>query len=217
MGSSSRALRLQVKRTFDVALAGVLLVGFSPVLLIVAVAIRVTMGRPVLFRQVRPGRDKRPFTILKFRTMVDAPAGGDVPRDAVRLTSLGRVLRTASLDELPQLVNILKGEMSFVGPRPLLMRYLPYFAPSEALRFEMWPGVTGWAQVQGRNALSWDERLGMDAWYVEHWSLRLDIEILVRTVGTVVSRRGLAVDTGASMRDLDDERRESFPGRESGV
>ena len=182
-----------LKRAVDVLGAAALLVVLSPVLATVAVAIRVRMGSPVLHRQVRPGRDGKPFTIVKFRTMTDAhdPDGALLP-DSQRLTRLGRWLRRTSLDELPELVNVLAGEMSLVGPRPLLLEYLPLYSLEQARRHEVRPGITGWSQVNGRNALTWDEKLTLDVWYVDHRSLRLDAEILARTVRQVVSGRGVS-------------------------
>lgn len=173
----------------------------------VAVAIRLSMGRPVLFRQIRPGLGERPFTLLKFRTMIDAldTDGRPLP-DTARLTGLGRFLRRSSLDELPQLWNVLRGEMSLIGPRPLLPRYLPWFTQEERLRFTVRPGITGWAQVNGRNTSSWDERLAMDVWYVRHQSLSLDARILARTLANSIRGTGVATDPSDVMLDLDVER-----------
>ncbi len=173
----------------------------------VAVAIRLSMGRPVLFRQIRPGLGERPFTLLKFRTMIDAlDADGRPLPDTARLTRLGRFLRRSSLDELPQLWNVLRGEMSLIGPRPLLPRYLPWFTQEERLRFTVRPGITGWAQVNGRNTSSWDERLAMDVWYVRHQSLSLDARILARTLANSIRGTGVATDPSDVMLDLDVER-----------
>jgi lipopolysaccharide/colanic/teichoic acid biosynthesis glycosyltransferase len=181
------------KRLLDVVVAGLGLVVLAPLLGVIAVAIRVTMGAPVLFRQMRPGRDGVPFEVLKFRTMRDAvgPDGAPLP-DAERLTRLGRFLRRTSLDELPELVNVWRGDMSLVGPRPLLMEYLALYSPEQARRHEVRPGITGWAQVHGRNDQTWEERFALDVWYVDHASLRLDLEILRRTVGAVLSGRGIS-------------------------
>lgn len=198
-------LRRAVKRAADVALSGAALVVLAPVLAGVAAAVRRQMGSPVLFRHVRPGRRERPFTLYKFRTM-RAPAYPGEP-DADRLTPLGRRLRRTSLDELPELVNVLRGDMSLVGPRPLLTRYLPYYTDAERVRHSVRPGLTGWAQVHGRNAVSWDERLALDAWYVRHWSLRLDARILLRTVRLVWRGEGVVEAPATAMRDLDEERR----------
>ena len=190
------------KRAVDIAVAGPLLVVTAPVQAAVAVAVVTRLGRPVLFRQRRPGRGGKPFTILKFRTMrpVDAAAGR--VDDASRLTSLGRFLRATSLDELPTLVNVLRGDMSLVGPRPLLMAYLPRYSPTQARRHEVRPGLTGLAQVSGRNAVGWDERLALDVAYVDTRSLRLDLLILARTVGAVVRRVGIAAEGEATMSEF---------------
>lgn len=188
------------KRTFDVAVAGVGLVVLSPLLLLVAVAVRVTMGAPVLFRQTRPGRRGRPFEVLKFRTMTDRrSADGALLPDADRLTSLGRLLRRTSLDELPELVNVVRGDMSLVGPRPLLEEYLDLYTPEQARRHDVRPGITGWAQVNGRNATTWDERFAHDAYYVDHRSMRLDLHILKRTVAQVLSGAGVTQPGEATM------------------
>jgi sugar transferase EpsL len=182
-----------LKRAVDLAGAALLLVLLSPVLAAIAVAVRLRMGAPVLFRQLRPGRHGRPFTLLKFRTMVDARDGDGAPLpDSVRLTPLGRFLRSTSLDELPELLNVLAGEMSLVGPRPLLMEYLPLYTPEQRRRHDVPPGITGWAQVNGRNAVTWDDKFALDAWYVDHRSLRLDFEILGRTMREVVGGHGVS-------------------------
>jgi lipopolysaccharide/colanic/teichoic acid biosynthesis glycosyltransferase len=181
------------KRTVDIVGATLLLVLLSPVFAMVAVAVRLLMGSPVLFRQVRPGRSGRPFTMLKFRTMTERrDANGDLLPDAARLTRLGRFLRRTSLDELPELVNVLAGEMSLVGPRPLLMEYLPRYTPEQMRRHEARPGITGWTQVNGRNALTWEEKFALDVWYVDHRSFRLDLEILGRTARQVLTGRGVS-------------------------
>ena len=179
------------KRTLDLlgALFGLLLT--APLLLVVAVTVRLMMGRPVLFRQTRPGLHGRPFVLYKFRTMTDArDAAGQLLPDGERLTRLGRFLRRTSLDELPELFNVLRGDMSLVGPRPLLMGYLPHYTPEQARRHEVRPGLTGWAQIHGRNAVSWEEKFTLDVWYVDHCSLRLDLQILVRTVRIVLRGEG---------------------------
>ncbi|HYH83635.1 MAG TPA: sugar transferase [Longimicrobium sp.] len=187
------AVGAAAKRALDVAAAAAGLAVLSPLLLGVALAVRLRLGSPVLFRQTRPGLGGRPFRMYKFRTMRDAvgPDGEPLP-DAERLTPFGRVLRSTSLDELPELVNVLRGEMSLVGPRPLLMEYLPLYSPRQARRHEVRPGLTGWAQVNGRNALGWPEKLEMDAWYVDHRSFALDLRILLLTVGRVVLRHGIS-------------------------
>lgn len=189
-----------MKRFFDIAVAVLLLVVLSPLLAILALLVRWKLGSPVLFRQVRPGKDAHPFEMLKFRTMTDARGvdGAPLP-DADRLTAFGRFLRSTSLDELPELWNVLKGEMSLVGPRPLLMEYLPLYSPKEARRHEVRPGVTGWAQVNGRNALSWEEKFACDVWYVDNQSLWLDVQIIARTVGSVLMRSGISAEGEATM------------------
>ena len=160
-------------------------------------AVRVCLGRPVFFRQPRPGLHGRPFALVKFRTM-RAGTGSD----AERLTRFGRFLRTTSLDELPELWNVLRGDMSLVGPRPLLMQYLERYTPEQARRHEMKPGITGWAQVNGRNALTWDERFALDVWYVDHWSLALDLRILARTLGAILRRKGITAPGSATMPEF---------------
>ena len=169
-------------------------------MLLLALLIRWKMGPPALFRQQRPGRNGQPFILFKFRTMKDAngPDGQPLP-DAERLTPLGEFVRRSSLDELPQLLNVLRGDMSLVGPRPLLMEYLPLYSARQARRHEVRPGITGWAQVNGRNALGWPEKLEMDAWYVENRSFLLDMKILLLTVGRVVSRSGISQPGAATM------------------
>jgi sugar transferase EpsL len=181
------------KRVFDLALTSVGLTLLSPILLLLAVWVRLAHGSPVLFRQVRPGHYGRPFKIYKFRTMTEArDAQGNLKPDAERLTRLGRFLRASSLDELPELFNVLRGEMSLVGPRPLLMQYLTRYTPGQARRHAVLPGVTGWAQVNGRNALTWEDKFRLDVWYVENWSLWLDIKILWMTAWKVVKREGIS-------------------------
>ena len=171
-----------VKRAFDVVVALVLLVVLSPVMAVTALLVRIKLGRPVLFRQVRPGLHEKPFVLYKFRTMADLrdESGNPLP-DADRLTPLGRRLRQLSLDELPQLFNVLKGDLSLVGPRPLLMEYLPLYTEEQRQRHLVRPGITGWAQVNGRNAVSWEERFEMDVWYVRNRSMLLDLKILMLT------------------------------------
>lgn len=181
-----------IKRTFDLLASASALLVLSPVLLGVSYMVRKNLGSPVLFRQVRPGMHGKPFEMIKFRTMLDAvDAQGNVLPDEVRLTSFGRFLRSTSLDELPELWNVLKGDMSLVGPRPLLMEYLPLYSPEQARRHEARPGVTGWAQVNGRNAISWDDKFKLDVWYVDNQSLWLDIKILWLTVYKVMKREGI--------------------------
>ena len=188
------------KRIFDFAAAAVLLLALASVILLVALLIRLRMGAPVLFRQERPGLNGRPFMLYKFRTMRSAlDAAGQPLPDVQRLTPLGEALRRASLDELPQLFNVLRGEMSLVGPRPLLMEYLPLYSARQARRHAVRPGITGWAQVNGRNATSWPERLELDVWYVEHRSFRLDLKILWLTLARVLSGSGVSQPGQATM------------------
>jgi lipopolysaccharide/colanic/teichoic acid biosynthesis glycosyltransferase len=195
-------------RAFDVVVAALVLAVTSPVIVGVALAIRATMGSPVLFRQPRAGRDGETFEVVKFRTMRTAAPGDDGPdTDEARLTGLGRLLRATSLDELPTLVNVVRGDMSLVGPRPLPVRYLPRYSLDHARRHEVRPGITGWAQANGRNTLTWDDQLDMDVWYVDNRSLRLDARILVATVTSVLKREGISHEGHAT--------RPEFPG--SGV
>ncbi len=198
-----RGVRLAAKRALDVAVSGSILAIGAPLLAATAGAIAVTMGRPVLFRQTRIGRGERRFEVLKFRTMTDAvgPDGAPLP-DEERLTRLGRWLRKTSLDELPQLVNVLRGDMSLVGPRPLLVRYLDRYTPEQRRRHEVLPGITGWTQVNGRNALSWAEKFERDVWYVDHWSLRLDLKILAQTAIRVATGDGVSADGHATMPEF---------------
>lgn len=196
------------KRVFDAAAATVLLVLLSPLLLVVALMVRLFIGTPVLFRQPRPGRGASPFTLLKFRTMTNQrDAAGELLPDRDRLPAIGRTLRSLSLDELPELWNVVKGEMSLVGPRPLLMEYLPLYSAEQARRHEVRPGITGWAQVNGRNASTWPRRFALDVWYVDHLSMWLDLRILAKTVTSVVLREGIAADGHATMP--------KFTGREA--
>jgi lipopolysaccharide/colanic/teichoic acid biosynthesis glycosyltransferase len=189
-----------LKRAIDVVGASTALVVLSPLLAVVALLVRVRMGSPVLFRQERPGRGGHPFVMTKFRTMTDRRgADGELLPDAERLTALGRWLRRTSIDELPELLNVVHGDMSLVGPRPLLMEYLPRYSVEQARRHEVRPGVTGWAQVNGRNAVTWDEKFALDVWYVDHRSARLDVEILARTVRQVFSGHGVSAPGHATM------------------
>ena len=189
-----------MKRLLDILGAAVGLLLLSPVLVCVALLILWQMGRPVFFRQTRPGRHGRPFRMIKFRTMREANDGqGNLLPDAERLTRLGRFLRASSLDELPELWNVLRGEMSLVGPRPLLMEYLPLYSPFQARRHEVRPGITGWAQVNGRNAIGWNEKFALDVWYVDNQSLWLDLRIIGLTVRKVVRREGIAAAGEATM------------------
>ena len=181
-----------MKRIFDVTIVLVTSVAWVPLIIGVAVAVRVMLGSPVLFTQLRPGLHGRPFRLAKFRTMIDqAPPGERALSDAERLTAFGRFLRSTSLDELPELWNVLIGDMSLVGPRPLLMEYLPLYSAEQARRHNVLPGLTGWAQINGRNALSWEEKFALDTWYVDHQSTVLDLQILWRTVTKVLRREGI--------------------------
>ena len=189
-----------MKRLFDFLLALLALLLLALPLLLLALLVRRKLGSPVLFRQVRPGLHGQPFEMVKFRTMTDARgADGALLPDAVRLTPFGRFLRASSLDELPELWNVLKGEMSLVGPRPLLMEYVPLYSAEQYRRHEVRPGVTGWAQVNGRNAISWEEKFKLDVWYVEQQSLALDIKILWLTVKKVLLRDGISAAGEATM------------------
>lgn len=180
------------KRIFDLFFALIALIILSPVLIVTAILVRVFIGAPILFTQQRPGYKGRPFNIYKFRSMTNRIArDGSLLPDAERLTRFGRILRSLSLDELPELFNILRGEMSFVGPRPLLMEYLPLYSPEQMRRHDAMPGLTGWAQVNGRNALDWPSRFRLDVWYVDHWSFWLDLRIILMTVGKVITREGV--------------------------
>lgn len=195
-----RGLPLLVKRALDVTLAGSALVATSPVIASTALAIRLTMGSPVLFRQQRPGKHGTLFTAYKFRTMREAhDAQGTPLPDGQRLTALGRFVRRTSIDELPQLYNVLRGDMSLVGPRPLLVQYLARYSPEQARRHDVLPGITGWAQVCGRNATTWPERFAQDVWYVDNWSLALDLRIIARTVLKVLTGDGVSQPGCATM------------------
>lgn len=188
------------KRLLDITVAGFLLFLLSPLLAVLAALVLLVEGRPVLFMQQRPGRWGRPFRMLKFRTMRPEASGtGSRQSDEERLTKLGRFLRSTSLDEFPELFNVLKGEMSLVGPRPLLMDYLPLYTPEQARRHEVPPGITGWAQVNGRNALSWEEKFACDVWYVDHHSMVIDLRILWRTATQVLRREGISQTGHATM------------------
>jgi lipopolysaccharide/colanic/teichoic acid biosynthesis glycosyltransferase len=189
-----------MKRLFDIVGAALGLIILAPLLLAIALVVRIGLGTPVLFQQIRPGLHGHPFRLYKFRTMKDAFDSNGTPLpDADRMTRLGRFLRSASLDELPELWNVLRGEMSLVGPRPLLMEYLPLYTPVQARRHEVRPGVTGWAQVNGRNALQWDARLALDVWYVDNHSMRLDIRILALTISRVFARTGITQEGRATV------------------
>ena len=210
-----RRLQEAAKRAMDVLGASAALILTAPVMAGAALAIRLSMGKPVLFRQLRPGKDGQPFELLKFRTMRHPRPGEEGPEfDAQRLTSVGRFLRSTSIDELPTFLNVLKGEMSLVGPRPLLMRYLDRYTPEQARRHEVKPGITGWAQVNGRNALTWEEKFALDVWYVDNWSLWLDIKILFMTVWKVLRREGIDHAGGMTMPEFMGSQANSGSGRD---
>lgn len=189
-----------MKRVFDILASGLGLVFLAPIFLTLMVLVRLRLGSPVFFKQQRPGRRGRPFLMLKFRTMTDVrDTEGNLLPDHVRLTPLGKFLRSSSLDELPELWNVIKGDMSLVGPRPLLMEYLPLYNERQNRRHEVRPGVTGWAQVNGRNAIGWDQKFDLDVWYVENQSLWLDLKILFLTVWKVIRRDGISAAGEATM------------------
>ena len=192
-----------LKRAFDIVFSACWLIGFAPLLLVVAILVRLKLGSPVLFVQERPGYLGRPFRMVKFRTMTDerGPDGELLP-DSVRLTSFGKLLRSTTLDEFPEMWNVLVGDMSVIGPRPLLMRYLSRYSPFQARRMEVKPGVTGWAQVNGRNALSWEEKFALDVWYVDHRTFCLDMKIVVMTFFKVFARSGINSGEGKTMEEF---------------
>jgi sugar transferase EpsL len=180
------------KRIFDLLIASLGLIILSPFFIVIAILVRIFLGTPILFRQTRPGCKGKPFTVYKFRTMTDArDTQGNLLSDEIRLTRFGKFLRSLSLDELPELFNILRGEMSLVGPRPLLMEYLPLYSPEQMRRHNVHPGLTGWAQVNGRNAIDWPTRFALDVWYVDHWSFWLDIKIIFMSLWKVIKRENI--------------------------
>ena len=194
-----------LKRTFDLIASLLGLTLLSPVLIIVALLVRMKLGSPVLFRQVRPGLNGKPFEMMKFRTMTnEKDANGNLLPNEDRMTRFGSFLRSASLDELPELINVLKGDMSLVGPRPLLMDYMPYFTEEQMRRHDVKPGITGWAQVNGRNAIGWDRKLQLDIWYVGNQSFLLDLKILWMTLLKVVKRDGISHEGSATMPRFDE-------------
>jgi lipopolysaccharide/colanic/teichoic acid biosynthesis glycosyltransferase len=191
------------KRMLDLVLVVPALIILMPLFLWLMVLIRLKLGSPVFFRQQRPGRGGKPFTMLKFRTMTDErDAEGNLLPDAERLTPFGMFLRSTSLDELPELLNVLRGEMSLVGPRPLLIRYLPLYTPEQMRRHDAKPGITGFAQISGRNAISWEQKFALDVWYVDHLSFWLDLHILLSTVLKVLQREGISQDGHATMEEF---------------
>ncbi|SNR77111.1 sugar transferase [Blastococcus mobilis] len=209
MSRSRRALYLPAKRALDVLVAGVGLLVSAPVMAVLAVAVRRDVGSPVLFRQLRPGRHGEPFELVKFRTMRTLGSSDSVANDAERLTPFGRWLRSTSLDELPTLWNVLRGDMSLVGPRPLLMEYLDRYTPVQARRHDVRPGVTGLAQVRGRNLLSWEEKFAADVEYVDRMGPVLDARILAATLATVLRRQGISAPDAATMHLFTGERRDA--------
>lgn len=193
----------KLKRVFDIFVSLAILLILLPVILVTAIAVRLSLGSPILFRQERPGLRGRIFKIYKFRTMRDMfDASGKQLPDGERLTPLGRFLRNTSLDELPELFNVLKGDMSLVGPRPLLVEYLDRYTKEQARRHEVMPGLTGWAQVNGRNALTWEEKFALDVWYVDNWNMWLDLKILWLTLVKVFKREGISADGHATMPEF---------------
>jgi lipopolysaccharide/colanic/teichoic acid biosynthesis glycosyltransferase len=191
------------KRFFDLAIAIPSVIILTPVFVLIGFFVHMKIGSPVLFKQVRPGKDGKPFTNYKFRTMTDELDGdGNLLPDGERLTPLGRFLRKTSLDELPELFNVLKGDMSIVGSRPLLMQYLDRYTPEQARRHEVKPGITGWAQVNGRNAISWEDKFKLDVWYVDNWSVWLDVKIILMTVMKVLKREGISQEGEATMEEF---------------
>lgn len=192
-----------IKRFVDLILTVPAFVLLSPVLIVTALFVRIKLGSPVLFKQMRPGLNEKPFNMLKFRTMTDErDANGKLLPDAQRLTRFGRFLRATSLDELPELLNVLKGDMSLVGPRPLLMQYLTRYTPEQARRHKAKPGITGWAQVNGRNALTWEEKFKLDVWYVDNQSVWLDIKIIFMTIWKILKREGINQQGQATMEEF---------------
>ena len=191
------------KRALDIILSGGALLVLWPVMAVLAILVRTKLGSPVIFCQERPGRDEKIFKLYKFRSMTDErDENGELLSDEVRLTKFGRLLRATSLDELPELWNIFRGDMSLVGPRPLLVKYLPLYNAEQARRHDVTPGLTGWAQVNGRNAITWEEKFELDVWYVDHISFVLDMKILWQTVKAVLCREGISSETNATMEDF---------------
>lgn len=196
-------LSINLKETLDIVLSLITLIFLLPVILVVAILVYISMGKPIIFSQLRPGKNGRIFTFYKFRTMTSqCDANGNPLSDEQRLTALGKFLRQTSLDELPQLWNVLKGDMSLIGPRPLLVRYLSRYTPEQANRHQVKPGITGLAQISGRNSLSWEEKFKLDVWYVKNWSLWLDLKILFLTVWKVIKREGISQEGQATMEEF---------------
>jgi len=192
------------KRFFDLVLASMMLMFFSPIMAVIALLIRVKMGKPILFRQERPGLHEKPFTIYKFRTMTEEKdLKGNLIPSSERLTNFGKIIRSLSLDELPELWNVLQGDMSIIGPRPLLLEYLPHYSERQALRHNVLPGISGWAQINGRNVLSWKDRFELDLWYVENVSFWLDVKIILVTIKSVFFRIGITPPNSEVMTRFD--------------
>jgi Sugar transferases involved in lipopolysaccharide synthesis len=197
----------RIKRILDIVLSGLALIFLSPIMLITAILVKIKLGKPIIFMQERPGKGEKSFKLIKFRTMnVEKNKDGNLLTDEERLTGFGRFLRATSLDELPEFVNILKGDMSIVGPRPLLMKYLPFYKDEERVRHSVRPGLTGLAQINGRNNVDWDERLKYDIKYVENITFIRDVKIIIRTIGKVLGRRDIASGKQLIIQDLDKER-----------
>lgn len=191
------------KRLFNLAVAVPSVIILMPVFILIGFFVRMKMGSPILFKQLRPGLHGKPFIIYKFRTMMDEQdESRNLLQDGERLTQLGRFLRRTSMDELPELFNVIKGDMSIVGPRPLLMQYLDRYTPEQARRHEVKPGITGWAQVNGRNAISWEDKFKLDVWYIDNWSLLLDIRIIFMTIGKILKREGINQPGQATMKEF---------------
>jgi sugar transferase EpsL len=191
------------KYLFDLSLILPVLILLSPILALASLLVRLKLGQPILFQQQRPGQYGQPFTIYKFRTMTDAnDSEGKLLPDAERLTPVGQFLRSTSLDELPELINVLKGEMSLVGPRPLLMKYLDRYTPAQMRRHQVLPGITGWAQVNGRNAITWEQKFALDVWYVDHQSFWLDVKIIILTIWKMLKREGINQPGQATMEEF---------------
>lgn len=209
-----RYLSLFIKRLFDIFLATTLLCLLAPILLLLTYKIRKNLGTPVIFKQERAGKNGKPFMMYKFRSMSDAKdANGNLLSDAERLTDFGKKLRASSLDELPELWNVLKGDMSLVGPRPLLMEYLPLYSPEQFQRHNMKPGITGWAQINGRNAISWEERFQLDLWYIRHFSFLLDIKILYLTLHKTLNKADISAQGEATMPKFTGNQAQGNPTR----
>jgi lipopolysaccharide/colanic/teichoic acid biosynthesis glycosyltransferase len=212
----SLKLKLFIKRMFDIAVGGLSLVLLSPLILFLAFFVRIKLGRPVLFRQHRPGLNGKPFIIYKFRTMVDANDADNKPlQDDQRLLPLGSFLRSTSLDELPELLNVLKGDMSIVGPRPLMMKYLDRYTPEQARRHEVKPGITGWAQINGRNTVSWEDKFRLDVWYVDNWNLLIDFKIILKSIVLVFKRSGISQQGRATVDEFMGTRQNTTTGKKT--